>query len=71
MPRQNIDGSVQRRKAGLSGHLRESPVIADKVDHFLLQVFTEVLHPFGSLGEAGGRDHVGADACGVGFVAVG
>jgi len=71
VPGQNVDGRVQRGKAGLARNLRKSPVVADEVDHFLLEVFAEVLHAFGALGEAGGRDHVSADAGGVGGVVVG
>mmetsp|Transcript_17852 Transcript_17852/g.38576 ORF Transcript_17852/g.38576 Transcript_17852/m.38576 type:complete len:205 (-) Transcript_17852:54-668(-) len=67
---QNIDGSVQSRKARLSGNLWESPVITHKVNHFLLEIFAKVFHAFGALGEAGGRDHVGTDASSIGFVGV-
>ena len=70
MPGQHVNGRVQRREAGLTGHLRESPVITHEVDHFLLEILAEVFHAVGALGEAGGGDHVIAHARGVGFVGV-
>jgi hypothetical protein len=71
MPGEDVDGRVQRREARLAGDLRESPVITDEVDHFLLEVLTEVLHAIGALCEAGGGDHVIANARGVVVVVVG
>lgn len=71
MSSQNINRGVQRRKAGLTRHLRKTPVITDKVDHFLLEIFAKVLHAVRTLGESGGDDHVGADLGGVSFVVVG
>lgn len=71
MPGQHVNGRVQRREAGLTGHLRESPVVTHEVDHFLLEILSEVLHAVGALGEAGGGDHVIAYAGGVRLVFVG
>ena len=71
MPRQNINGRVQRRETRLPSDLWESPVITHKLDHFLLEIFAKVFHSLRALGHAGGRDHVGADLCGVRFVVVG
>jgi hypothetical protein len=71
MPGQHVNGRVQCREAGLTGHLRESPVITHEVDHFLLEILAKVLHAVGALGEAGGSDHVIAHARGVVLVIVG
>ena len=71
MSSQNINRGIQGTKARLSSNLGESSVITNKVDHFLLQILSKVFHTVGSLGKAGGSDHVFADTGGVSFVAVG
>ena len=70
MPGQHVNRCVQRREAGLTGHLRESPVITHEIDHFLLEILAEILHAVGALGEASGGDHVIAHARGVVIVVV-
>ncbi len=71
MTRQNVNGCVKRRETGLPGHLWKSPVIAHKVNHFLLEIFAKILHAVGPLGKTSGRDHVVANTGGIVFVVVG
>ena len=65
MSGQNVNGGVESRETGLSSNLGEPAVVRDKVRHFFLQVLAKVLHPVGSLGEAGGSDHVRANLGGI------
>ncbi len=58
MPSQDIDRGVKGGKGRLSGNVRETSVVGHKVNHLLLHVLSVIFHPFGSLAEPSGGDHV-------------
>lgn len=61
MPSQNIDRGVKGGKGRLSGNVRKTSVVGDKVNHLLLHVLSVIFHPFSSLAESSGGDHVVAN----------
>ena len=61
MPSQNIDRGVKGGKGRLSGNVRETSVVGHKVNHLLLHVLSIIFHPFSSLAEPSGGDHVVTD----------
>ena len=61
MPSQNIDRGVKGGKGRLSGNVRKTSVVGDKVNHLLLHVLSVIFHPVSSLAESSGGDHVVAN----------
>ena len=58
MSGKDIDGSIKGAKGWLSGNLRETTVVRDKVNHFLLHVLSVILHAVGTLSKSCGKVHV-------------
>jgi hypothetical protein len=64
----NVDGSVKSTERWLSSNLGEATVVRNKVNHFLLQILSEILHIFSTLGQSGSDNHMLAYFVSIGFI---